>query len=227
MKLLIVEDEVKTVAYLKRGLSEKGFTVDSADNGEDGLHLAMTGDYDVIILDFMLPERDGVSLLQALRTQKTTPVIMLTARDSVSDRLRGLGAGADDYLVKPFSFLELLARVQAVLRRSRQQDITQIDVGDLHIDLVARRATRRGRKLSLTAKEFALLAALAQRKSQIVSKTEITELVWDVNFDTNTNVVEVAIRRLRTKIETPGEARLLHTIRGMGYMLELREEDTA
>jgi len=163
-------------------------------------------------------------VLQALRAQRDTPVIMLTARDQVDDRLRGLGAGADDYLVKPFSFLELLARVQAITRRGRAHEATQIQVGDLHIDLLARRATRRGRRLNLSAKEFALLAALARRRSQILSKTVITETVWDINFDTNTNVVEVAIKRLRAKLEYPGETKLLHTVRGMGYVLEVRED---
>ncbi|PTQ07436.1 DNA-binding response regulator [Sphingomonas oleivorans] len=223
MKILIVEDEDKTVAYLRRGLAEQGYSVDYAGNGEDGLHLALTGDYDAIVLDIMLPRLDGISLLQSLRSSRDTPVIMLTARDKVDDRLRGLGAGADDYLVKPFSFLELLARMQAILRRGRSQEATQIQVADLHIDLVARRATRRGRRLNLTAKEFSLLAALARRRSQIVSKTAITELVWDINFDTNTNVVEVAIKRLRAKLDGPGEAKLLHTVRGMGYVLELRD----
>lgn len=224
MKLLIIEDEAKTAGYLSRGLGEEGYSVDHAANGVDGLHLALTGDYDAVVLDIMLPGMDGLQVLQALRAQRDTPVIMLTARDQVDDRLRGLGAGADDYLVKPFSFLELLARVQAITRRGRAHEATQIQVGDLHIDLLARRATRRGRRLNLSAKEFALLAALARRRSQILSKTVITETVWDINFDTNTNVVEVAIKRLRAKLEYPGETKLLHTVRGMGYVLEVRED---
>ncbi|WP_068876813.1 MULTISPECIES: heavy metal response regulator transcription factor [unclassified Phenylobacterium] len=226
MKILIVEDEPKTVAFLRKGLGEHGYVVDFASDGEDGLHMAETGDYDAMVLDVMLPRLDGVTLLERLRRHRDTPVIMLTARDAVDDRLRGLGAGADDYLVKPFSFLELVARLQAIMRRGRNE-ATQITVGDLHIDLLARRATRAGRRLNLTAKEFALLAALARRRSQIVSKTAITELVWDINFDTNTNVVEVAIKRLRAKLDGPGQAKLLHTVRGMGYVLEDQDEERA
>ncbi len=226
MKILIIEDEEKTVTYLRRGLNEEGFTVDCATNGIDGLHLALTEEHDVIILDIMLPGKDGLAVLQELRLLKDTPVIMLTARDSVDDRLRGLSTGADDYLVKPFSFLELLARIQIILRRGRSQESAYIQVGDLHLDLIARRAIRRSRRLNLTAKEFSLLTTLARRRSQIVSKTAITELVWDINFDTNTNVVEVAIRRLRAKLELEGESKLLHTVRGMGYVLEARD-DTA
>lgn len=226
MKILIVEDERKTIAYLQRGLTEQGYSVDTASNGEDGLHLALTGEYDAIVLDVMMPGLDGVSLLRSLRTSKDTPVIFLTAKDKIDDRLRGLGAGADDYLVKPFSFLELVARIQAITRRGQTRETTRIHVADLHIDLVSRRAIRGARRLNLTAREFSLLAALARRRSQIVSKTAIAELVWDINFDTNTNVVEVAIKRLRSKLEEPGEAKLLHTVRGMGYVLESRENET-
>lgn len=224
MKILVVEDEPKTVAYLRKGLGEHGYVVEFASDGEDGLHMAETGDYDALVLDVMLPRLDGVTLLERLRRRRDTPVIMLTARDGVDDRLRGLGAGADDYLVKPFSFLELVARLQAIMRRGRNE-ATQISVGDLQIDLVARRAARGRRRLNLTAKEFALLAVLARRRAQIVSKTAITELVWDINFDTNTNVVEVAIKRLRAKLDGPGQPKLLHTVRGMGYVLEHRDED--
>jgi two-component system copper resistance phosphate regulon response regulator CusR len=225
MKILIVEDEPKTVAYLRKGLTEQGYAVDFASDGESGLHLAQTLDYDAVILDVMLPRLDGIALLERLRQSRQTPVIMLTARDSVDARLQGLGAGADDYLVKPFSFLELLARLQAITRRGRNES-TSITVGDLHLDLLSRRATRAGKRLNLTAKEFALLAVLGRRQSQIVSKTVITELVWDINFDTNTNVVEVAIKRLRAKIDGAFESKLLHTIRGMGYVLEHRPEET-
>jgi two-component system copper resistance phosphate regulon response regulator CusR len=223
MKILVVEDESKTVAYLQRGLSEQGYSVEVATNGIDGQHLALTGDYDVIVLDIMLPGRDGLSVLQALRREKNTPVIMLTARGEVDDRIHGLRSGADDYLVKPFSFLELLARLQALGRRGRPQDNSQLHIADLHIDLLARRATRGTRRLDLTAKEFSLLAALARHSGQVLSKTVIAELVWDVNFDSNTNVVEVAVKRLRAKLDELGEEKLLHTIRGMGYVLELRE----
>jgi two-component system copper resistance phosphate regulon response regulator CusR len=227
MKLLLIEDETKTIDYLRRGLSEQGYAVEMATNGVDGLHLATTGTYDAIILDVMMPEMDGISMLKNLRQTKDTPVIMLTARDAVSNRIEGFDAGADDYLVKPFSFLELLARLQVLNRRGRQQEQSTVQVGSLFIDFMARRATRGPRKLDLTAKEFALLAVLARRKSQIVSRTVITELVWDICFDTNTNVVEATVKRLRAKLDMPGEPKLLHTIRGMGYVLEERKEDDA
>lgn len=222
MKILIIEDELKTIEYLKRGLSEQGYSVDTATDGLDGLHLASTGDYDAVILDIMLPGLDGISILKSLRPSNSTPVILLTAKDAVASRLEGFQAGADDYLVKPFSFLELLARLQVITKRVRTKEQTNIYIGDLHIDLLARRATRGGRRLDLTAKEFSLLEVLAQRQSQIVSKTVITELVWDICFDTNTNVVEATIKRLRSKLDTEGESKLLHTIRGMGYVLEQR-----
>lgn len=227
MRILIVEDEAKTVRYLRRGLAEQGHVVDHASDGEDGLHLARTGEYDAIVLDVMLPKMDGVTLLGTLRVADDTPVIMLTARDAVADRLRGLGAGADDYLVKPFSFLELVARLGAISRRGRAPEATHHQVADLHVDLVARRASRGRRRLILTAKEFALLALLARKRSQIISKTAIAEQVWDINFDTDTNVVEVAVKRLRAKLEMPDEAKLLHTVRGMGYVLERRDEAAA
>ena len=222
MKILIIEDEVKTIDYLKRGLTEQGYSVDATTDGLDGLHLASTSDYDAIILDIMLPGLDGISLLKSLRPSNNTPVIMLTAKDAVASRLEGFQAGADDYLVKPFSFLELLARLQVITKRVRTKEQTNIYIGDLHIDLLARRATRGSRRLELTAKEFSLLEVLAQRQSQIVSKTVITELVWDICFDTNTNVVEATVKRLRAKLEQEGEPKLLHTIRGMGYVLEQR-----
>lgn len=227
MKILIVEDEAKTVDYLNRGLTEHGCAVDVARDGIDGRHLAVENHYDVVVLDVMLPGLDGFGVLRALRAVKQTPVIMLTARDSIEDRVRGLGEGADDYLIKPFSFLELLARLQALTRRSRVQDPMQLSVGDLKIDLISRRATRAGTRIDLTAKEFALLVALAKREGEILSKTAIAELVWDMNFDSNTNVVEVAIKRLRAKVDAPFGARLLHTIRGMGYVLELRGSEGA
>lgn len=221
MRILIVEDESKTVAYLSKGLTEEGYVVDCAKDGETGLHLASTGRYDAIILDGMLPRLDGIEVLRQLRENNDTPVIMLTARDRVEDRLRGLQTGADDYLAKPFSFLELLARLSAITRRNKGE-VTRLWVGDLSLDLVARRATRGGRRLSLTAKEFVLLSVLARRAGHIVSKTAIAELVWDINFDTNTNAVEVAVKRLRAKLDEPNEAKLLHTVRGMGYVLEER-----
>ncbi|XHS80006.1 heavy metal response regulator transcription factor [Burkholderiaceae bacterium UC74_6] len=223
MKVLIVEDERKTADYLRQGLTEQGCTVDLAFDGIDGQHLAVHHDYDVIVLDGMLPGLDGFELLRSLRAVKNTPVIMLTARDGVEDRVRGLREGADDYLVKPFSFVELYARLQALNRRGRAQEATLLRVGDLSIDLIARRATRDGQRLDLTAKEFALVALLARRQGEILSKTTIAELVWDMHFDSNTNVVEVAIKRLRAKIDAPFAKPLLHTIRGMGYVMEERE----
>ncbi len=222
MKILIVEDEPKTASYLHRGLIEQGYAVDIAANGHDGRHMALEYDYDVIVLDIMLPGIDGLSILRELRTVKQTPVIMLTARDRIDDRVLGLQAGADDYLVKPFSFHELLARLQALTRRGRNSPVSQLRIGDLEIDLFARKAWRGGQRLDLTAKEFALLAALARRQGDILSKTVIAELVWDVNFDSDANVVEVAVRRLRGKLDDPFKQKLLHTIRGMGYVLELR-----
>ncbi len=218
--MLIVDDEVKTAEYLERGLTEQGYVVDVAANGIDGQHLALNEDYDVVVLDVMLPGADGFQVLRALREHKHTAVIMLTARDSVDDRVRGLREGADDYLVKPFSFLELVARLQALTRRGRSQEPSQLQVGDLSIDLLSRKAVRAGTRIELTAKEFALLAVLARRQGQILSKTTIAELVWDMSFDSNTNVVEVAIKRLRAKVDGPFPTKLLRTIRGMGYVLE-------
>ena len=222
MKVLIIEDERKTADYLQQGLTEHGCSVDVAYDGIDGQHLAVHHDHDVIVLDAMLPGLSGFELLRSLRAVKNTPVIMLTARDGVEDRVRGLREGADDYLVKPFSFVELFARLQALTRRGRLQEPTLLRVGALHVDLNARRASRDGHRLDLTAKEFALLALLARRQGEILSKTTIAELVWDMHFDSHTNVVEVAIKRLRAKIDAPFAAPLLHTIRGMGYVLEER-----
>ena len=224
MKILVVEDEQKIADYLHKGLSEQGCSVDVARDGIDGQHLALEIDYDVIVLDLMLPGLDGMALLRSLRAVKDTPVIMLTARDRVEDRVSGLRAGADDYLVKPFSFMELLARLQALTRRGRAQEPMQLRIGDLQVDLISRKAHRGGVRIDLTAKEFALLAVLARRKGEILSKTAIAELVWDMNFDSNVNVVEVAIKRLRAKIDGPFGVKLLHTMRGMGYVLEQRDE---
>ncbi|WP_225773784.1 heavy metal response regulator transcription factor [Pseudomonas sp. Marseille-Q5115] len=222
MRILIIEDEEKTADYLHRGLTEQGYTVDVAHDGVNGLHLALELDYAVIVLDVMLPGLDGFGVLRALRGRKQTPVIMLTARERVEDRIHGLREGADDYLGKPFSFLELVARLQALPRRSGGHEPVQISVGDLWIDLISRKALRAGQRLDLTAKEFSLLTVLARRQGQILSKTAIAEMVWDVNFDSDANVVEVAIKRLRAKLDNPFEEKLLHTIRGMGYVLERR-----
>lgn len=220
MKLLIVEDEPKTAEYLRQGLAEQGYQVDLAFDGIEGERLALNRDYDLIVLDVMLPGQDGFALLRALRQRRNTPVLMLTARDGTQDRVKGLQEGADDYLVKPFSFNELVARIGAVTRRGRLQESTLLRVADLQIDLISRRVARAGQRVDLTAKEFALLSLLARRQGQVLSKTVIAELVWDMNFDSNTNVVEVAIKRLRGKIDQPFDIPLLHTIRGMGYVLE-------
>ena len=224
MKILVVEDELKMADYLTRGLTEQGYTVDHAHDGIDGQHLALEFDYDVIVLDVMLPGQDGFAVLRSLRAVKDTPVIMLTARDRIEDRVHGLREGADDYLVKPFSFLELVARLQALARRGRTQESPLLRVGDLQIDMLSRKVVRGPTRIDLTAKEFALLSVLARRRGEVLSKTAIAELVWDMNFDSNTNVVEVAIKRLRAKIDGPFEHNLLHTIRGMGYVLEERGE---
>jgi len=224
MKVLVIEDERKVVDYLRSGLTEQGWIVDVAMDGEEGAWMATEYDFDVIVLDVMLPKLDGFGVLRALRARKDTPVIMLTARDRVDDRVHGLRDGADDYLTKPFSFLELVERLRALTRRARAQESTLITVGDLQVDLISRRAMRDGVRLDLTAKEFQLLSVLARRRGEILSKTLITELVWDVNFESNANVVETAIKRLRAKLDGPYAAKLLHTIRGMGYVLEVRED---
>ncbi|MGY4533062.1 two-component system copper resistance phosphate regulon response regulator CusR [Pseudomonas sp. TE3786] len=223
MRILIIEDEEKTADYLHRGLTEQGYAVDVARDGIEGLHLALENDYAVIVLDVMLPGLDGFAVLRALRARKQTPVIMLTARERVEDRIRGLREGADDYLGKPFSFLELVARLQALTRRSgAAQEPVQIAIADLAVDLISRKASRAGQRLDLTAKEFSLLSALARHQGEILSKTALAEMVWDVNFDSDANVVEVAIKRLRAKLDGPFAGKLLHTIRGMGYVLENR-----
>ncbi len=222
MKILIIEDEPKTGEYLSQGLREAGFFVDLIQDGLDGLHLGVEGDQDLIILDIMLPRMDGWGVLQALmQAGITTPVIMLTARDQVEERVHGLELGAADYLVKPFSFAELLARVRNVLRRGRTAiESTSLQVADLEIDLMRRRVTRAGRRIDLTPKEFGLLELLMRREGEVLPRSLIASLVWDMNFDSDTNVIEVAIRRLRAKVDEGFDVRLIQTVRGMGYMLE-------
>ena len=227
MRLLVVEDELKLAQYLHKGLSENGHVVDVAHDGIEGRRLATGGEYDLLLLDLKLPGVDGFGVLAALRASgKRTPVLMLTARDKVEDRVRGLEQGADDYLVKPFAFSELLARVGALLRRGGPQGVqtlsTLLALADLQIDLLGRKAQRAQQRLDLTAKEFNLLALLLRRRGQILSRTTLAEQVWDMNFDSDTNVVEVAVRRLRAKLDDPFPAKLLHTVRGMGYVLEER-----
>jgi two-component system, OmpR family, copper resistance phosphate regulon response regulator CusR len=224
MKILIVEDERKTGDYLKQGLSEAGFVADVARDGVDGLHLALTDDYDLMVLDVMLPKLDGWQVLQEIRQKgKHMPVLFLTARDQVEDRVKGLEFGADDYLVKPFAFSELLARVRALLRRGRTNEPELFHVADLEFDLMRRRVTRSGKRIDLTAKEFALLELLLRRKGEVLSRSLIASQVWDMNFDSDTNVIEVAVRRLRAKIDDNFEPKLIHTVRGMGYVLEIPE----
>ncbi len=222
MKILIVEDEAKTGEYLRQGLTEAGFTADLARDGADGLHHAVSESYDLIVLDIMLPKLTGWQILEMLRKGgNQTPVLFLTARDEVGDRVKGLELGADDYLVKPFAFSELLARVRTILRRGRSgSESTQIQIADLELDLLRRRAMRSGTKIDLTAKEFSLLELLMRRKGEVLSRSLIASQVWDMNFDSDTNVIEVAMRRLRNKVDDSFPVKLIKTVRGMGYVLE-------
>ena len=221
MKILIVEDERKTGDYLKQGLTEAGFVTDLARDGVDGLHLALTEDHDLVVLDVMLPKLDGWQVLREIRRKgKQLPVLFLTARDQVEDRVKGLEFGADDYLVKPFAFSELLARVRALLRRGRTSEPELLQVADLELDLLRRRVTRGGKRIDLTAKEFALLELLLRRQGEVLPRSLIASQVWDMNFDSDTNVIEVAVRRLRAKIDDEFEVKLIRTVRGMGYVLE-------
>ncbi|WP_301103135.1 heavy metal response regulator transcription factor [Propionivibrio sp.] len=222
MKLLIVEDEPKTGNYLRQGLLEAGFVVDLARDGRDGLHDALSIDYDLLILDVMLPGIDGWEVLRGIRAAgKELPVLFLTARDQVDDRVRGLELGADDYLVKPFAFAELLARVRTLLRRGgRGKEPEFLRVADLEVDLLRRRVTRCGKRIELTAKEFALLELLLRRQGEVLPRSLIASQLWDMNFDSDTNVIEVAVRRLRAKVDDGFEPKLIRTVRGMGYVLE-------
>ncbi|MDR3413459.1 MAG: heavy metal response regulator transcription factor [Formivibrio sp.] len=223
MKLLIVEDDAKTRAYLKQGLTEQGFVVDVAANGVDGSHLARTEDFDLVVLDVMMPGMDGWAVLEELRRSKEIPVLFLTARDKVEDRVRGLELGADDYLVKPFAFSELVARIRTLLKRGKTREPDVLHLADMEVDLLRRKVTRSGQRIDLTGKEFALLSLLLRRQGEVLSRTMIAAQVWDMNFDSDTNVVEVAVRRLRAKIDDEFEPKLIHTLRGMGYVMEVRE----
>jgi two-component system copper resistance phosphate regulon response regulator CusR len=226
VKILIVEDEHKTGEYLRQGLREAGFVVDLSRDGTDGLHQALEESYDLVILDVMLPGMDGWQVLQGIRKRGLQmPVLFLTARDQIEDRVKGLELGADDYLVKPFSFAELLARVRTILRRGRSgTEPTSLQVADLELDLLRRRVTRGGRKIDLTAKEFGLLELLMRRRGEVLPRSLIASQVWDMNFDGDTNVIEVAMRRLRVKVDEGREVKLIQTVRGMGYVLEAPEE---
>lgn len=219
MRILVVEDDPKTAEYLRQGLSQNGFVVDLAQEGIDGAHLAVTGPYELVILDVMLPGRDGWQVLSQLRKTKDTPVLFLTARDGVEDRVKGLVLGADDYLVKPFAFSELLARIRTVLRRGPVRDPDILRVADLELDVLRRRVARASLEIDLTPKEFALLHLLMRRAGEVLSRSVIAEQVWDMNFDSDTNVVDVAIRRLRAKVDDPYPRKLVRTVRGAGYVI--------
>ena len=221
MKALIIEDEEKAVAYLRKGLSENGFVVDSEVDGIAGLERARSSEHDVLIVDVMLPRLDGYAVVAALRREGIeTPILFLTARDEVADRVRGLELGADDYLVKPFAFSELLARVRSILRRAPNRSGDRLRIADLEIDIATRKISREGKMIDLTTKEFLLLSLLARRAGEPLSRTVIAERVWGMNFDPGTNVVDVHVRRLRMKVDEPFRRKLIHTVRGVGYMLE-------
>jgi two-component system copper resistance phosphate regulon response regulator CusR len=224
VRILIVEDEPKTAAYVSKGLTEHAYVVDIADNGVEGLHLATSGHYDLILLDVMLPGADGWSVLENLRRQRQTPVLFLSARDAVADRVKGLELGADDYLVKPFAFSELLARIRTLLRRGNAPIEQRFHIADLEVDTVRRRVVRAGERIELTAKEYALLDYFVHHVGEVVSRTLIAEHVWDMHFDSDTNVVDVAVRRLRAKLDDPFDAKLIHTIRGVGYVFDDRAD---
>lgn len=226
MRILVVEDETRAGDYLKQGLGEAGFVVDVARDGHTGLHLALENAYDLVVLDVMLPGLDGWTVLQRLRQTavgRHVPVLFLSARDALADRVQGLELGADDYLVKPFAFAELLARIRTLLRRGPQREEDVLTVADLRLNAPARTVTRAGQRLSLSAREFNLLQLLMRRQGEVLSRSEIASHVWDMNFDSDTNVVDVAIRRLRLRINDPVPGRLIHAVRGMGYVCELRE----
>ncbi|STQ91943.1 heavy metal response regulator transcription factor [Iodobacter fluviatilis] len=226
MRILIVEDESKTAAYLKQGLSESGYAIDIASNGIDGLHKALEEEFDLIVLDVMLPLLDGWGVLDGLRRSKQTPVLMLTARSRIDDRVRGLESGADDYLPKPFAFPELLARIKVLLKRNNKvSPIETLQLAGLELDPVKHKAYRNQHQIDLTAREFALLHLLMRRHGEVLTRTLIASNVWDVNFDTDTNIVDVAIRRLRGKVDDGFSPKLIHTVRGVGYVFEVRNEE--
>lgn len=223
MRILVIEDEVKTAAFIRKGLRESGYTADVANEGFEGLDLALTREYDTIILDVMLPGLDGWQIISRIRKlKKDIPIIFLTARDAVQDRIKGLELGADDYLVKPFAFSELLVRIRTILRRGPVRTQELITIGDLEIDLMGHRVTRGGKRLDLTPKEFALISLLARRSGEVLTRVRIAERIWDIDFESDTNVVDVHMRRLRAKVDDPFEKKLIHTVRGVGYVLEER-----
>ncbi len=217
MAILVIEDDPKTGDYLKKGLKESGYAVDLARTGTDGLHMALADDYDLVVLDVMLPGVDGWQIMRALRDKRDLPVLFLTARDQLNDRIRGLELGADDYLVKPFSFVELVLRIRTLLRRGVVREAEAYEFADLKLDVLRRKASREGNEIALTNKEFLLLHLLIKRQGEALSRTLIASEVWDMNFDSDTNVVDVAIKRLRAKVDQPYERKLIHTVRSIGY----------
>jgi two-component system copper resistance phosphate regulon response regulator CusR len=217
MAILVIEDDPKTGDYLKKGLKESGYAVDLARTGTDGLHMALADDYDLVVLDVMLPGVDGWQIMRALREKRDLPVLFLTARDQLNDRIRGLELGADDYLVKPFSFVELVLRIRTLLRRGVVREAEAYEFADLKLDVLRRKASREGNEIALTNKEFLLLHLLIKRQGEALSRTLIASEVWDMNFDSDTNVVDVAIKRLRAKVDQPYERKLIHTVRSIGY----------
>jgi two-component system copper resistance phosphate regulon response regulator CusR len=224
MKILLIEDDQKTVNYLTKGLTELGYSIDNATDGREGLFLAKEYQYDLIILDVMLPLLDGWTVIQRIREQnKITPILFLSARDSIEERVKGFELGADDYLIKPFAFSELAARIKSIVRRGQQQQVVSMQIDDLNIDLVSHKVSRAGKNIELTPKEFSLLTLLARRQGSMVSRTIIAEQVWGIHFETDTNTIDVAIKRLRQKIDLPFNRKLIHTVRGIGYVLEVRE----
>lgn len=223
MPILVIEDEEKTLLFLKKGLTENGFVTETARTGEEGLKLAKAKEFDIVVLDVMLPGMNGWQVLKSLRAAGVaTPVIYLTARDAVTDRVAGLELGADDYLVKPFEFAELLARIQTILRRGPVRLMESMKVADLEVDFTTRRVTRAGHRILLTPREFDLLSLLLRKHGEVLTRSRIAERVWDLAFESETNVVDVHIRRLRAKVDDPFEEKLIHTVRGSGYVLEER-----
>ncbi|HEY2257680.1 MAG TPA: heavy metal response regulator transcription factor [Variovorax sp.] len=217
MSILVIEDDPKTGDYIKKGLKESGYAVDLARTGTDGLHLALHEHYELVVLDVMLPGVDGWQIMQALRDKRDLPVLFLTARDHLNDRIRGLQLGADDYLVKPFSFVELVLRIRTLLRRGVVREAELYEYADLKLDVLRRRVTREGHEIALTNKEFLLLHLLIKRQGEALSRTLVASEVWDMNFDSDTNVVDVAVKRLRGKVDLPFERKLIHTVRSIGY----------
>ncbi|HKI48576.1 MAG TPA: response regulator transcription factor [Desulfobacteria bacterium] len=220
MRILIVEDEKKVAGFIKKGLEEETYAVDVAYDGEEGFHLAAMNQYDMIILDLMLPKMDGLEVLTRLRDKKvSTPILLLTAKDAVDDKVTGLNKGADDYLTKPFAFSELLARIRSLLRRGQSETQTELKVGDLILDMVSHKVSREGEEIELTGKEYSLLEYFMRNEGKVLTRTMIAEHVWDYNFDTFTNVIDVYVNHLRKKIDKKYPAKLLHTLRGVGYVM--------